>query len=134
MRSIALIIHVAIFTCVVPDLSLVVKIFGILQFPCHGQGSEGVDDWPAGQLQWTHHVDCWNLLELHDKITVEPQNNGHIEEDHFVHYREVVALLEVGWCSVCVLYTEVFFIQSVLYQSSTVCHALHYCKNGKHLI
>ena len=41
--------------------------------------------------------------------TVEPLNNGHIRTDHFVHYREVGV-------SVSVLYTEVSFIRSVLYQ------------------
>ena len=55
--------------------------------------------------------------------TVEPLNNGHIGMHHFVHYREVVlfqrqrciATIQIGALE-SVLYTEVSFIQSVLYQ------------------
>ena len=65
-----------------------------------------------GEPAWCSHV-YW-------LITAEPLNNGHIGTDHFVHYREVVlfqryVLLLVGALE-SVLYTEVSFIQSVLYQ------------------
>ena len=35
-----------------------------LGFPFHSQGSEGMDDWPRGDLQGTHLIDCWHLRQL----------------------------------------------------------------------
>ena len=61
-----------------------------------------------------------------ENARVEPLNTGHIGVDHFVHYREIVLFWRqksVACIYICrlvhwesVLYTEVPFIQSVLYQ------------------
>ena len=54
---------------------------------------------------------------MHCHYTVEPLNNGHIETDYFVHYREIVLFSEakmfchyIAWCiKKCPLYRGVLY-------------------------
>ena len=84
--------------------------FDPLPWGLGGFGFEGGQDQPP--LKETPHTVC------HALYTVEPLNN---QLGHFVHYREVVLferqnVLPLYSTSESVLYTEVSFIQSVLYQ------------------